>query len=176
MAKASIAPMTLADVQQVVEIDHLSFPLPWSANSYRHELLENDHAHFFVATDGVRRGWRAWLGLPAARRVIGFVGYWYVIDEAHISTIAVHPGWRGHGVGERLLRAALKHALGLGATMATLEVRVSNVAAQNLYRKYHFEEVGLRKQYYRDNGEDALLMTVKPLRLNAQFTMRNSSL
>ena len=174
MAKVSIAPMKLADLPQVVEIDHLSFPLPWSANSYRHELQENDHAHFFVAVDGVRRGWRTWLGLSAERRVIGFVGYWHVIDEAHISTIAVHPGWRGHGVGERLLRAALKHALGLGATMATLEVRVSNVAAQNLYRKYRFEEVGRRKQYYRDNGEDALLMTVKPLRLNAQFTMHSS--
>ena len=71
MAKVSIAPMKLADVSQVVEIDHLSFPLPWSANSYRHELLENDHAHFFVAVDGVRRGWRAWLGLSAERRVIG---------------------------------------------------------------------------------------------------------
>ncbi|MBI3244030.1 MAG: ribosomal protein S18-alanine N-acetyltransferase [Chloroflexi bacterium] len=170
----TIQPMTVADIPQVVEIDYLSFPLPWSANSYRHELLENDDAHFFVAVDGERRGWRSWLGLKEARRVVGFVGYWYIVDEAHISTIAVHPTRRQTGVGERLLRTALEHALSLGAQLATLEVRQSNAAAQNLYRKYCFEEVGRRKGYYRDNGEDALLMTAKPIRLNLQIAMQKS--
>ncbi len=122
----------------------------------------------FVAVDGQRRGWRSWFGLKEYRWVAGFVGYWHVVDEAHISTIAVHPKWRGSGVGEQLLRATLEHALSLGAQMATLEVRVSNAAAQNLYRKYHFEEVGRRKNYYRDNGEDAVLMTAEPIRIETE--------
>ncbi len=162
----SIVPMAPADITQVLEIDRLSFPLPWSYASYRHELAENKNAHFFVALRTPRRSWRNWFRAPRGRLVVGFVGYWYILDEAHISTIGVHPRWRGHGIGEQLLVAALKHAIGLGAVEATLEVRASNTAALNLYHKHGFEEVGRRKNYYRDNDEDALLMTARPLRVN----------
>ena len=164
-ARTLCVPMTVADVPQVLEIDRLSFPLPWSAASYKHELSQNKHAHFFVALESGQSRWEKWLGRWGERRVIGFSGYWYILDEAHISTVAVHPRWRGRGIGEELLRAMLARALKQGAVEATLEVRVSNIVAQTLYRKYGFEDVGLRKNYYRDNGEDALLMTAKPLRM-----------
>ena len=165
-----VLPMAVDDIPQVMEVDQLSFPLPWSANSYRHELLENKNAHFFVAVDDERRqqGWRGWFSQPVERRVIGFVGYWYILDEAHISTIAVRPECRGQGIGEELLVAALEHAQKLGAVEASLEVGVSNAVAQNLYRKYGFAEVGERKNYYRDNSEDALLMTAKPLQVRSK--------
>lgn len=184
-----VVQMTLEDIPRVLEIDQLSFPLPWSATSYRYELTQNPNSHFLVAVTGAaarptaapsaalkqpgapRRGgaldWLAgrWLRPPVppapARNVVGYGGFWFIIDEAHISTIAVHPDWRGRHVGERLFVSILEQALDLGAVTATLEVRVSNDRAQGLYRKYHFEVVGRRKHYYRDNGEDALLMTAE---------------
>ena len=145
--------MTLADIPAVLEIDRLSFPIPWSERTYRFELLENDSAYLVVAeTDHVGH-----------RRVIGHVGYWIIVDEVHISTLAVHPDFRGNAVGEELLAQALARAHGLGAKLATLEVRASNAAAIRLYEKFGFNVVGRRKRYYRDNHEDALLMTLDPL-------------
>jgi ribosomal-protein-alanine N-acetyltransferase len=171
-----VEPMRLVDIEAVLDIDRLSFPLPWSASSYRYELTQNAHSYFFVAlapqsgAAAPRAGWRERLSdllrsSPEAaappRLVVGYAGFWYIVDEAHISTIAVHPDWRGQGAGEQLLVAVLERALDLNAVQATLEVRVSNTRAQNLYRKYGFEEVGRRRRYYRDNGEDALLMTAE---------------
>ena len=177
-----VVPMVLDDIPRVLEIDQLSFPLPWSPTSYRYELTQNPNSHFWVAvadTDrapaspaaaprpasGLDRLGR-WLrpAAPAAgtvRNVVGYSGFWFIVDEAHISTIAVHPDWRGHRVGEALFVAMLEQTLALGGLSATLEVRVTNERAQNLYRKYHFEVVGRRRHYYRDNGEDALLMTAE---------------
>ena len=172
--------MALEDIPRVLEIDQLSFPLPWSATSYRYELTQNPNSHFWVAvTGGAARSAGAdgpkpsgvldWLAPsrwfrpaeppPPIRSVVGYSGFWFILDEAHISTIAVHPDWRGRRVGESLFVAMLEAALDLSAVAATLEVRVTNDRAQNLYRKYQFEVVGRRKHYYRDNGEDALLMT-----------------
>ncbi len=153
--------MTLGDIPQVLAIDQLSFRLPWSANSYRRELTENRQAHFWVAiAPALRaRGWLAGWRPSATRRVVGYAGFWLVVDEAHVNTLAVHPDWRGQGVGERLLATLLGRAVELRAVAATLEVRLSNTAAQNLYRKYGFEEAGRRARYYRDNAEDALIMT-----------------
>jgi len=157
--------MESGDIAQVVEIDQLSFPLPWSAAAYRYELAQNEAAHFVVALDAAseaRPPWLGWLARrPTPRQVVGYSGFWYIVDEAHISTIAVHPIWRGRGVGESLLVNMLARALDLGAVAMTLEVRVSNYTAQKLYRKFWFEHVGRRKHYYRDNDEDALLMTVQ---------------
>jgi ribosomal-protein-alanine N-acetyltransferase len=92
-------------------------------------------------------------------RVLGYGGFWAIVDEAHISTIAVHPDWRGRGLGAMVLAALIDTAILRGAAEVTLEVRVSNEIAQNLYRRYGFVEVGRRKKYYRDNNEDALIMT-----------------
>jgi [ribosomal protein S18]-alanine N-acetyltransferase len=164
--------MELVDVPQVVAIDHASFALPWSERSYRAELEENPHSHFLVALARREGFWQrlwsaAWprrrraLAPGTARHVVGYAGFWFIVDEAHISTIAVHPDWRRRGVGEYLLVAVLNRALELQATLATLEVRVSNSAAQSLYRKYYFEEVGRRRRYYSNNGEDALLLTTQ---------------
>jgi ribosomal-protein-alanine N-acetyltransferase len=95
----------------------------------------------------------------AKMQVIGFAGYWFIIDEAHISTLAVHPDWRGRGMGQVLLRALLREAAWRGALSATLEVRRGNRVAQRLYERHGFAVVGRRLGYYSDNGEDALLMT-----------------
>ena len=145
--------MTLADLPAVLEIDRLSFALPWPERSYRFELSENPAAHLMVAESAGENH----------RAIVGYVGYWLIVDEAHISTIAVDPGLRGQGIGELLLSHALDGARNLGAEMATLEVRASNEAAINLYRKFGFQVVGRRAAYYRDNEEDALLMTLTGL-------------
>jgi ribosomal-protein-alanine N-acetyltransferase len=103
------------------------------------------------------------MGLSLRRQirepVLGYGGFWLMVDEAHISTIAVHPMWRGRGLGEMALVAMIEAAILRGAAEVTLEVRVSNGVAQSLYRKYAFVQVGRRKGYYQDNGEDALIMT-----------------
>lgn len=159
-----IGPMLPGDIPQVMEIDRLSFPQPWSEQSYRFELMENRNAHFltaYVLPPRPIRNWLEWLRRPSrARRVVGYVGVWLVADEAHINTLAVHPDWRQRGIGEQLLVAMLQKARALNALTATLEVRASNVIAQRLYQRYGFQEVGRRPRYYRD-GEDALLMTAR---------------
>ena len=160
------APMEQADISQVTEIDRLSFPVPWGSTSYEYELTENRAAHFIVAVDPSAGPWRPkWLGRLMGRRpartVIGYAGFWLVVDEAHIGAIAIHPDRRGQGWGERLLVNLLQRAIEHGAASATLEVRASNHVAQSLYRKYGFEDVGRRKEYYLDNKEYALLMTVR---------------
>lgn len=95
--------------------------------------------------------------------IVGYAGVWLMVDEAHITTIAVDPAYRGEGVGELLLVDLLERSRELGATDVTLECRVSNYVAQRLYRKYTFRNAGLRKRYYSDDGEDALIMTTEPL-------------
>ncbi|HEY8477945.1 MAG TPA: ribosomal protein S18-alanine N-acetyltransferase [Chloroflexota bacterium] len=95
--------------------------------------------------------------------IVGYAGLWMMADEAHITTIAVSPRYRGRGVGELLLLALIDKAIALGARWVTLEVRVSNTVAQHLYRKYTFKEMGVRRRYYSDNGEDALIMWTEPL-------------
>jgi ribosomal-protein-alanine N-acetyltransferase len=139
--------MEPADVPAVLEIDRASFPNPWPENAYLYELRENRAAHLLV------------LEHAPTGAVVGVVGYWLVVDEAHISTIAIHPGWRRRGLGRMLLAAMLCDAQARGAISATLEVRVGNRGARRMYAEFGFREVGRRKGYYRDNGEDALLMT-----------------
>jgi ribosomal-protein-alanine N-acetyltransferase len=145
--------MTLDDLPAVLEIDRLSFALPWPEHSFRFELTGNDAAHLLVAE----------MPSGADARVIGYLGYWLLVDEMHVSTLAVHPEMRGRGIGERLLLAGLEQAWSQGAEMSTLEVRPSNEAALALYRKYGFELVGRRRAYYQDNNEDALLLTLAEL-------------
>jgi ribosomal-protein-alanine N-acetyltransferase len=145
--------MTVDDVAAVAAIDRLSFALPWSENSFRSDLTTNPVAHLLVAEQAVAGG----------RRVAGYAGYWLVVDEAHLSTLAVDPGLRRRGIGERILREAMRHASRHGAELMTLEVRVSNDAARRLYAKLGFRNVGRRPHYYKDNLEDAILMTREKL-------------
>ena len=178
-----IEPMQLRNVAEVMEIERLSFPSPWSARAYRYELRENNLSHYLVARPQrllVKKEPGFWARLrrellverlqrslgvaaPTGGNILGYGGFWLMAGEAHISTIAVRPEWRRRGIGELLLVAMLERAVELGADLATLEVRVSNVAAQSLYQKYGFAKVGLRPHYYSDRGEDALIMTPKRL-------------
>jgi ribosomal-protein-alanine N-acetyltransferase len=141
--------MAIADLRTVLDIDRLSFPLPWSERTYRYELNENPSSYMYVVEIQEGRN----------RKVVGYVGFWFIVDEAHISTLALHPDFRGFGLGELLLQTAIDDAEQLNAKIVTLEVRISNQIAINLYRKHDFEVVGTRPRYYRDNNEDALLMT-----------------
>jgi len=142
--------MTVDDIPAVLAVDALSFPTPSTERLYINELTNNTLAHYQVL---VRR--------DDGEHAIGHAGFWLIADEVHISTIAVHPAERGRGFGEWLLLNLLLEACALDPLLVTLEVRTSNVVARNLYRKYRFEEVGLRKRYYHDTGEDAFLMTVE---------------
>jgi len=162
--------MEPGDVPTVVVIDQLSFPTPWLASSYLYELRHPAQSRYYVLlkpkpdaepSSGLRGRWLRWaqraLGRSEPSRVIGYVGFRFDFDEAHISTIAVQPDWRGKGLGELLLLTALEKALQLGFYSITLEVRPSNRVAQRLYRKYGFRFTGVHPNYYRD-GEDAWLM------------------
>ena len=169
----TIRPMEPGDVQTVVAIDRLSFPTPWPASSYMYELKHRSRSFYYVllkpTTDEVTpadQGWRRWLygmiGLAGSSRVIGYVGLRErgQPTEAHISTIAIHPDWRGNGLGELMLLVALEQALELRFSTVSLEVRASNQVAQRLYRKYGFRFRSVHQAYYRD-GEDARLMAVE---------------
>jgi len=154
----TIRPMTVEDLEQVVEIDQLSFSLPWPAHSFRYELLENDVSRQWVVEMQSTNG---------APKVIGMIVVWLIMDEAHIATIAVHPEYRGRGIGRQILLAALRECVAQGALSATLEVRERNTIAIDMYRKLGFEVVGLRKRYYQDTNEDAILMTLETQRLKS---------
>ena len=147
--RTQIRHMRIDDLPQVQAIDEISFPTPWPKNAYRHELLENPNAYCWVA--------------EAEGKIAGLIVCWLILDEIHIATIAVHPAQRGIGISKALVLTGLIDLISKGAVSATLEVRSGNLIAQNLYRYFGFEEVGLRKRYYQDTKEDALLMTVKPL-------------
>lgn len=150
--------MTLEDVFEVVAIDRMSFSLPWPERSYRYELSENPASRFLVAERP--RG--------EDNVVVGYVGFWLIADEAHISTLAVHPHYRRLGIGRQLLSSALDDAQQLGANLCTLEVRASNLGAIDLYAEFGFVVVGRRKGYYHDNQEDAILMTLYGLQARRQ--------
>ena len=136
--------MGMKDLDAVSAIEKETFARPWSRESFRQELERNKAARYLVAErDG---------------RVIGYAGAWIILDESHITNIAVAEPERGKGVGRKLTEALMQYISNLGAAYATLEVRVSNERAQNLYRSLGFVSVGKRKRYYEDNGEDAFLM------------------
>ena len=179
-----VEPMRESDVGRVQEIERQSFSTPWSAATYLRELRSPDHCRYIVvrASDGPPRDlsagdpWqpRGWLAnllpglfgagsLPSPYLVVGYGGIWVTVDEGHITTIATAPEYRGQGVGELVLNGLIDAGRELRVNMLTLEVRVSNVIAQNLYLKYGFEAKGTRKRYYTDNNEDALIMWAGPV-------------
>jgi ribosomal-protein-alanine N-acetyltransferase len=159
-----VEPMRLSDLDEVMEIEKVAFPAPWSARSYRYEITQNEHGTLIVVRPAPRLRqhlpkWLSWLSRAGRGPVLGYAGLWLLVDEAHIATIAVHPDWRGRGLGELLLLAIMEKGAEQGARQATLEVRVHNQIAQGLYRKVGFETAGIRKGYYIDIKEDALIMT-----------------
>ncbi len=144
VAPVVIDDMTLDDIDPVQEVERSSFPVPWPANAFRHELTQNRNARYVVARMG--------------DRVAGYAGLWLMVDEAHITTFAVHPDFRRLRIGERLLQRLFEVAVVMNAEWLTLEVRASNLPAQKLYEKYGFRRAGVRRRYYSDNNEDALIM------------------
>jgi ribosomal-protein-alanine N-acetyltransferase len=158
-----IEPMALTDLDQVMAIEEVAFSTPWSRRAYRYEVEENEHSTMLVMRPAPEPGGPLghWLRRPTPGRVgpvLGYAGFWLLVDDAHVSTIAVHPDWRGRHLGELLLLSLLEQGAARGARRATLEVRVSNLAAQGLYDKYGFEILTRRKRYYADNNEDAYIM------------------
>jgi ribosomal-protein-alanine N-acetyltransferase len=150
----SIRPMRMEDFERVHEIDVLSFSAPWPPSSYRFELFNNPTGRLWVAEAHVTED---------KMEVVGMAVVWMIVDEAHIATLAVHPDYRGHGIGRKLLFTALSDCVRWGARTASLEVRESNEIAQTLYRDFGFEIAGRRPHYYIDNNEDALIMTVRDM-------------
>jgi [ribosomal protein S18]-alanine N-acetyltransferase len=145
----TIRKMTVDDVSAVVDLDQKSFSLPWPERSFRFELTDNPASRCWVAElDG---------------EVVGMIVVWLIVDEAHVATLATHPDHRRQGIGKRLLAHALGNLMADGARSSFLEVRESNLAAQEMYRKFGYEATGRRRRYYRDNDEDAILMNLESL-------------
>ncbi|HLQ73118.1 MAG TPA: ribosomal protein S18-alanine N-acetyltransferase [Bacillota bacterium] len=134
------------DITDILSVESTSFNEPWPEDIFYQEIVNNAYANYFVAT--------------LNSKVIGYAGLWVVIDDAQITNIAIHSDYRGKGYGEQLFQFMLHQALMLGAQRLSLEVRVSNLAAQRLYEKYGLVPGGIRKKYYTDNQEDAIVMWV----------------
>jgi ribosomal-protein-alanine N-acetyltransferase len=176
-----VEPMRLDDVPTVGMIERMVFTRPWPVDAYNYELLENPKSYYLVARfkqsilmpqKGLKAKLRrAMIGPDLDRALLGYGGLWMIVDEAHICTLAVHPEWRRKHIGELLLGSLIEKAMELADCCVTLEVRVSNLAAQNLYEKYGFGRAGLRKGYYSDNNEDAFIMTTDPVR-SSQYQAR----
>ena len=142
MADIIIRRMTDADVDGVAAVEAATFPTPWSRDAFASEM-KNVAARYLVAEkDG---------------KIIGYAGAWIILDESHITNIAVMESCRGQGIGRRLTHGLMQYLSNLGAAYATLEVRKSNAVAQSLYVSLGFIKLGVRKRYYEDNGEDALI-------------------
>ena len=185
----AVRPMEERDLLQCAEVERDAFPAQFPPTAFRREL-KNKIARYMVATrvDGGGSGpssasLAAGGDRPLIDRLIsrirrqrdsawqvgqefvaGFVGIWYMVDEAHIVGVGVRSEYRGKGIGELLLISAIEQAVELEARMVTLEVRVSNTVARNLYQKFGLTEKGVRKGYYADNREDALIMSTGPVR------------
>ncbi|NJN80074.1 MAG: ribosomal protein S18-alanine N-acetyltransferase [Anaerolineales bacterium] len=144
-----IRKMIMNDLEQVVAIDQVSFSLPWPARSFQFELTDNPAS-------------RCWV-VELDKKIIAMIVSWLILDELHIATIATHPDFRKQGIGKKLLTHALKSAKDEGVIRSFLEVRESNEVALKMYRNFGFVEDGRRKEYYKDNGEDAILMTLNNL-------------
>ncbi|MGJ7923200.1 ribosomal protein S18-alanine N-acetyltransferase [Neobacillus sp. LXY-4] len=138
--------MELKDIEDVLKIEHESFAAPWSRDAFINELTHNRFAVYIV--------------IEEEEQVIGYCGVWVIVDEAHITNIAILPEHRGKKLGEALLTKVMEVTKQLGAEKMTLEVRVSNDVAKGLYRKLGFQDGAIRRGYYTDNQEDALVMWV----------------
>jgi ribosomal-protein-alanine N-acetyltransferase len=138
--------MRLDDLDEVCQVEKKSFPTPWSREAFHNELTQNHFARYMV--------------VEMEGKVVGYCGMWLIVDEAHITNLALLPDFRGKGIGESLLKEMMRMAQWFGTKKMTLEVRVSNESAQRLYEKLGFEKRGTRPNYYTDNMEDAFIMWV----------------
>lgn len=145
-SKLIIRKMDIIDIDGVIEVETLSFAEPWPKEIFYQEIKNNDFAYYFVA--------------QLDNQIIGYAGLWSVIDDAQITNIAILPEYRGKKIGEKLFEYTCQQAMRIGVKRLSLEVRVSNIRAQNLYRKFGFVPGGIRKNYYTDNQEDAIVMWV----------------
>jgi ribosomal-protein-alanine N-acetyltransferase len=149
MIPLTILPMKEEDINEVLEIENLSFLDPWTRRMYLSEVREKEASFFVVA--------------KLENRIIGYGGFWLIVDEAHLVNLAVHPDCRRQGIGTQIMRYLLNLAKQLGAKRATLEVRASNKIAQKFYAKFGFVTIALRKKYYPDTKEDAVIMWLNGL-------------
>ena len=154
--------MTVEDVPAVAELDRISFSLPWTERSFHFEVSSNPASRCWVAEQG--------------GQIIGVVVAWLLLDEVHIATIATHPEFRRQGIAQALLAHVLKSGAQEGALSSFLEVRASNSAAQAMYHKFGYEETGRRLRYYKDNCEDAILMTLEGLNVEKLEGLQPSNL
>ncbi len=145
--ETKVREMLIEDLPSVIVIENESFKTPWKKRDFLHDLLKNTFSHYLV--------------IEKDKEVVGYCGIWIVLESAQITNIAISPKERGHQLGKKLFNEVLNHAREQGATELTLEVRESNVIAQNLYKHFGMKIVGKREGYYQDNGEDALVMWVK---------------
>lgn len=139
-----ISPMRVEDISDVLRVEAQCFSTTWPRNAFQNELTENKLAHYFVGR--------------ADDELIAYGGLWVILEDAHITTVAVDPAYQGRRHGERMVVQLLDEAIERGASWVTLEVRESNQTAQKLYRKYGFTVVNTRRGYYSDNDENALVM------------------
>lgn len=159
----SIRKMEASDIQPVIALDRLSFSLPWPESAFHYEVEKNSASRCWVAelkddkTDPV---------------LVGMIVVWLILDEVHIATLAVNPTFRQLHIAQRLLTHTLIDLVDLGAKKAFLEVRKGNLAARALYRKFGFIEVGVRRWYYQDNREDAVLMNLEELDMNRLISLQ----
>lgn len=144
MLKVEIVKTDITHIDEIMEIEKLSFTIPWSREALIEEITRNKFA--------------VYLSARVSGKIVGYIGMWCVCDEGHITNIAIHPEFRRNGIGSALMQKLIEIAMKRNITSMTLEVRKSNHIAQNLYKKFGFEACGIRKSYYADNGEDALIM------------------
>lgn len=140
----SIIPTVKAHIDDIVKIENRVFTIPWSKDALLEEVTRNRFAVYFSAV--------------MENQVVGYIGMWKIFDEGHITNLAVHPGYQNKGIGKALLKHLIDYSASHGITKMTLEVRESNIKAIRLYRSFGFRNVGIRKKYYSDNNEDALIM------------------
>lgn len=146
MKEIHIRKMQYSDINHVMEVEKSSFTSPWTKEIFYQEIEKNSYAHYFV--------------VESNEQVIGYAGMWIVVDDAQITNIAIKPDYRGFRIGERLFQHIYQHAIQNGVKRLSLEVRASNYVAQRLYRKFGLVPGGVRKNYYTDNQEDAIIMWV----------------
>ncbi|EUJ25101.1 ribosomal-protein-alanine acetyltransferase [Listeria grandensis FSL F6-0971] len=147
MCELTFREASAADIKHLLRIERAVFTSPWSEDAFRNEFHMNDYAYYIVA--------------EKAGKVIGYAGIWMIIDEGHITNVAIYPDQQGRGYGEAILQELVQIAKAKQMVCLTLEVRVTNTRAQNLYKKFGFKDGAIRKKYYPDNGEDALVMWVE---------------